>query len=624
MDSKHHNDETIVLKEEDYTKVFELEKGFKQVKKLNDPRFGEVRLFQHPDTMAVVAVKEIRLNDKKQAEKEIIKCKRRLKIWNQYVLPLIDYSIEKQSSLCSSFYLLKLYYEYPPTDLKNELAQKKKKGEYFSTEELLHLLYQQVEAHKYLELTRSFHGDVRPVFWGLNSGLWHSKLIYKPEDIDSVQTALKAQLAHLQFGDPVYQSPMLYEKLMSKNLKFEYSPNKEDMFATALVLIELGTQDSIQNVYGKNGKFDHEAMRTHVAKFEHIYNGADNQLLVTSVLTMLEPEESKRPHFILLHERMPSYYAVVKHFENLRDDPSYVSDNLLQSFIYIDKTIIEGFTLQPGVRQVKVHEKPNDLSQTTRVNPTYSNRNIGAPVDNLHGTGYIGSGKIIERIIRRFEERDGVMIERVEHFNVTDDDKLIKTEEYELVNGKKLNDKYFDPTGVELPKVEGKGDGVKVKKTSKSIEKGGVKEKKDQKKLSINGGLNKSIEKHKKGSFNRVKDLTGTEGAEKKRKSSHKSKDNEIQHHEEQKEELHKGHKEDHHEEHREEREEKHHIENHKEHTEHKDTSERSVHRDHNEHHEHHKKHEEHEVNKHHEIHESHEKHDKIDNERDDETHADD
>jgi len=511
MSNNNHIDGNKPLIEADFNKKYDLDKSFKSIKKLNDPRLGEVRLFQHPETKAVIAVREIKINEKKQAEIEILKCQKRMRIQNQYVLPLIEYAIEKQSSLCSSFYLLKLFYEYPPTDIRKELLDKKKEGSKFSTEELLHLLFQQIEAHKHLELTRGYHGDVRPIYWGLNSTLWHSKLICKPEDIDSSQKILQVQMHHLQMGDAVYQSPALYENLMSKNLKFNFTPNKEDMFATAMIILELGVQDSLQDVYGKNGKFDHEAMKRHVAKFEQIYNGPENQLLVTTVLTMLEPDESKRPHFILLHERMPSYYSVVKFFENLRENPLLNDERPLEAFIYIDPYIIEGFTLEPGITHVKVREGPYDEPKDLHLNPTYSDRHIGINKDH-HDTNYIGNAKIVERIIRRFEERGDQMVEKVEHFLVKDNNILVKTEEYELIKNRRYNVKYFDEEGNEILENHDKKESKKNKEDVSDNENEGksprpsMTPKKDKtKKRSTNSSLNKSIEKHKNNKFNAFK-----------------------------------------------------------------------------------------------------------------------
>ena len=70
---------------------------------------------------------------------------------------LKDYSIEKVSRICSSFYLIKFYYEYPKTDLL-EFS----KVDRLNDKELTHILYQQILANEVLERKLLFHGDIRP------------------------------------------------------------------------------------------------------------------------------------------------------------------------------------------------------------------------------------------------------------------------------------------------------------------------------------------------------------------------------------------------------------------------------------------------------------------------------
>ena len=510
------SDQNIVLKDEDFSRQVSLDASFKLVKKANDPRFGEIKLYQNPESRAVIAVREITIGEKNRAEKEIVKCKKRLRMENQYILPLVDYSVEKQSSLCSSFFLFRLYYEYPPTDVKRELSSRKAEGVMFSSDELLHLLYQQMEAHRHLELTKSFHGDVRPLHWGLNNQLWHTKLIYKPEEIDSRQAVLQVQLKNLQLGNDVYQSPSMYENLMRKNLKHTFSPNKEDMFATAMVLLELGIQQSLQDVYGKDGKFDHDAMRAHVAKFESLYSGVENQLLVTAILTMLEPEEDRRPHFILLHEHVPPYKDVIQHYGNIKAGIYSTVNKPLEAFIYIDKSIIEGFTLEPGVKHVKVQGGAFELPQNAAVNSKYSERNINTGQEGLSRSKQV-EGRIIERIIRRFEERDDKMIEKVEHFDVLDNNEMVKTKEYELIDGKHYNLKYFDKEGKETSKEEHKEDDQTKRenademkdKDSQPVEHGGLRAPDSNK--QINGDAEQDAQIRKSQSFNKMRNEELTE-----------------------------------------------------------------------------------------------------------------
>jgi hypothetical protein len=296
----------------------------------------------------------------------------------------------------------------------------------------------------------------------------------------------------------------MYENLMSKNTKFEFSPNKEDMFATGMVLLELGIQESLQNVYRKEGKFNHDAMKAYVARFEEIYSGHDNQLLVTAILTMLEPHESRRPHFILLHERMPSYYSIVKYFEKLREDPSLNQERLLETFIYVEQTSIEAFTLQPGIKQIKVFEGNSKPKNNVDLNHKYSNRYIGTSINDVNNTNNIKSGKLVERIIRRFEERDGLMIEKVEHFRVLEDDQLLKIQEYELINSKKCHVKHFDHNSLGSTfddiKRDDKGHDVDLEVQILNEKQNG----------NSYNDLSKSIEKHKKGNFSYLDGIHNT------------------------------------------------------------------------------------------------------------------
>ena len=444
------NPPQIKLTDADLKRQSPLETQYKRIKKSNDPRFGDVQIYQDPKNKQMLVVKEEHINDKKAAERAVLQARSRVGNRSPYILGLIDYSVDFEKGLCSSFYNLRLFYEYPQTDLKKESIDRKKAKLGFNSDELIHLLYQQVNAHKHLELSRSFHGDVRPLNWALTRSVWESKLIHKEEDISTRANIIQVQMNRQKHGDDLYQSPAMFENMKKKNKDFAFNPNKEDMFATALVLIELGNGESIQNIYkAKDGKFDHNAMRTHVARFEQRFSGVSNQLLVTSILTMLEPEESRRPHFILLEERMPPYGSIREFILNEKIDPSKNGTNKpLETFIYIDQSIIESFKLEPGVSQPKYQQW--DAPVTTVVNTRYSDRNI-QNMNYVHSAPT--NGRIVERIIRKFEDVDGKMLEKVEHYDVKENDELIKRKEYYLVDGKE--------TKLVTYNAEGKKEGEK-------------------------------------------------------------------------------------------------------------------------------------------------------------------
>ena len=305
------------LNDTDLKRKSELETSHKRIKKQNDPRFGDIQVYQDPVSKRMLAVKDTHINDKKAAMRAVAQARQRIRNQSPHVLGLVDYSVDLEKGLCSSFYNLRLFYDYPQSDLKKEAADRAKANLRFNNEELVNLLYQQVGANKHLELSGSFHGDVRPVHWGLNRQQWESKLIHKQEDIGSREDVLQVQTNRIKHGDALYQSPGMFEALKKKQKNVAFTPNKEDMFATALVVVELGNGQSVQDIYkGKGGTFDHDKMRQHVARFEENFPGQNNQLLVTSVLTMLEPDEARRPHFVLLSDHMPQHEAIRQHFRN--------------------------------------------------------------------------------------------------------------------------------------------------------------------------------------------------------------------------------------------------------------------------------------------------------------------
>ena len=197
------------LTDADLKRVSELEKSHKRVKKQSDPRFGEIQLYQNPNTKQMLAAKETHINDKKAAMGAVAQARQRIRNQNQHILGLVDYSVDLDKGLCSSFYNLRLFYNYPQTDCYKESQDRVKGKSRFSGEELVNLLYQQVGAHKHLELSRTFHGDVRPVHWGLNKQQWDSKLIHKQEDISTREDILQVQTNRIKHGDAVYQSGSL-------------------------------------------------------------------------------------------------------------------------------------------------------------------------------------------------------------------------------------------------------------------------------------------------------------------------------------------------------------------------------------------------------------------------------
>ncbi len=66
------------LPDEEYNRVWPKEKGYKQIKSYNDPRFGEVTVLKNHQTNDVLLVKEKLASSKKEATNDIMNLKSRM------------------------------------------------------------------------------------------------------------------------------------------------------------------------------------------------------------------------------------------------------------------------------------------------------------------------------------------------------------------------------------------------------------------------------------------------------------------------------------------------------------------------------------------------------------------
>jgi hypothetical protein len=61
---------------------------------------------------------EKQLNDQSSLAKEIEEVKKQMYLKNDYILQVLDYSVEVQKSLCSTQYILRVFMECPEKSLK--------------------------------------------------------------------------------------------------------------------------------------------------------------------------------------------------------------------------------------------------------------------------------------------------------------------------------------------------------------------------------------------------------------------------------------------------------------------------------------------------------------------------
>ena len=277
----------------DYEKSSPLEK-YPKIRALNDPRLGEISLLQTPHNKEIIAARELKFTDLKSLGNAILEARSRIQFAHPHLLPLMDYSTAKQSAICSTIHILKLFYEYPKSDLKRESLERQRRGEKFSGEELKGIFLQTTSVLDHIHSQGRFHGDLQPLLLGYDKEQDVVKLIDKPE-LNSVAAIRNQQKQRFVNGLPLYIGPQSYIALTSSNFDNAVDPETEDSYALGLIVLELGNNRSIQDIYDKKGKNIHQPnLQLHLQDFADQYGGSHPDLLQAIIdLTHLDHRNRK-------------------------------------------------------------------------------------------------------------------------------------------------------------------------------------------------------------------------------------------------------------------------------------------------------------------------------------------
>ena len=284
-----------------------------------DPVIGEYSVMNPIEGKESIICIEKLYNDKDSLIKDIEQKKRRMLGKHEYLLNVLDYSVIVEKSLCSSFFILKTFIEYPYKSLKQEILEKKSKSsgqDSFNLEELTYLLYHQVLANSFLQEKQSnaVHGDICPNTIFLNEKA-EFKLAFRNQELLSAE---RLQSEKLIKGEPVYLSPIVYSAVKKRSFdKLKHNPHKSDIFSLGLTILEAGLMRSIQSIYTGREEIDINILESFLNEFEQRYS--ENPLLFTSIRKMLDFKEEERPDFISMKQALPEFQTIVDYFYKLKN-----------------------------------------------------------------------------------------------------------------------------------------------------------------------------------------------------------------------------------------------------------------------------------------------------------------
>ena len=282
----------VNLPDEEYNKMWSREKEFKFIKSFEDPRFGKVTVLKNHKTGEIMMAKEKLLDNKSRATKDIVELKQRMALNHPNLMNLVGYSTSVKKNLCSTHYISRAFYKYPKTDMGREYKLKQKDLSQFSGDELQALGLNSLKGLNSLHEKGLHHGDIRPMFLGVDKASNNNAVLDRLKDPSPIEVTQRNNL--MTKSCKKYMSPQLYNKLQGHDKKQQYDTQKNDMYSLGMSMLQLGTMDSVEDVYQKDGKINKTKLNEHLNDFDGKYQGT-HPALVSTVHSLLAENEADRP-----------------------------------------------------------------------------------------------------------------------------------------------------------------------------------------------------------------------------------------------------------------------------------------------------------------------------------------
>ena len=445
----------VALPDDEFKRTWADERNYKPLKKLNDPRFGEITVVKNPQTNEVLFVKEKLASSKNEATEDVNYLKQRLNLNHPNLLRLVNYTTDVKKELCSTHYISKAFYGFPRSDVYKEGLERKKGGADFSHIELTHLVYQSLNGLEKVHSHGYAHGDIRPQLIGQDRSVNNFTLLDRLGDQTNFE---KCQSNNIVNNKEIYMSPELYKKLKGKDKKIIVNAQKNDIFSLGMSVLDAGGDQDVRKVYKSDGELDQLVLNERIMDFDNKHS-ANNPFLCNVVKTLLIQDPEERPAIRDLKESMPSYDEFRRNeqgniqfaplvtnvqggqnnfFEDVEFKPqnyqprTYVVNNPapinnqshVRSYIKADNERIET-TIdthnQPYTSQTYTYQQPQrhyvqstPYTQYTNSNVVYSQPNTynRSNIEVRRGTPTLESGGETKKITKRYVLRDnGEMVE---------------------------------------------------------------------------------------------------------------------------------------------------------------------------------------------------------------------
>jgi serine/threonine protein kinase len=297
------------------------EKNLKYVNKRYDIRFGDIVIYKDETTQRKVLKKEKKSGDKNKLAQDVMLAQERMKLQSGFIQKMLGWSVATEKGLCSTNHFVNMFFDYPTTDLRNEVADRNKKKLGMTDGELSNIVSNSLRGLDFIHSRGLAHGDIRPELIGCekdkgSKSISHSNLLDRLVDQSSIE---KAQTNRLINKKQLYMSPQLYKLINTKGKKKPiYNRQKNDLFALGMTVLSAGNKKSLNNCYVKGGDFNVDKLNEHLDQFNQRYSRNPNLCRVVSDLVQVD--ESMRPDPSFLARQPQVVYQEPIDLENLNQE----------------------------------------------------------------------------------------------------------------------------------------------------------------------------------------------------------------------------------------------------------------------------------------------------------------
>eukprot|EP01017_Pseudomicrothorax_dubius_P040086 TRINITY_DN6228_c0_g1_i1.p1 TRINITY_DN6228_c0_g1~~TRINITY_DN6228_c0_g1_i1.p1 ORF type:complete len:466 (+),score=55.72 TRINITY_DN6228_c0_g1_i1:58-1455(+) len=279
---------------------------FRFLKRINDRRYGDVRLMTTESTKDVYVGKEQIEDQKEQLGEYIRQAKKRMGLNHPSIQAMRGYLKVADRHACGDLFKIVYIFDYYEEDLGTEIRARASQNKPFTEDEMWYMIRTIVEALHFLQKANVSHEDITPdaILVRKEEGKMRvvvSDPLLRFNGLIQYQQICLGASASAKMN---YMSPNLFEgvKEMEQGAFISHHDVfKSDVFSLGMVFLEAATLSSTADCYNYSEcKINENGIQNRLQSVVDNYSTS----LAKFIMSMLMFKESERPDFIALHEEL--------------------------------------------------------------------------------------------------------------------------------------------------------------------------------------------------------------------------------------------------------------------------------------------------------------------------------